>query len=95
MPAISYEEAHGGAGWGTPGERADPAAALAAVAALEGQERWATATAYGRIAEQAEADLMAWAIANRPNIHAIPGLSEAERQCRDAQTQAVYDRWRE
>jgi hypothetical protein len=72
-----------GAGWGAspaaPGP-VDLALTLAAVADLEEQERWASAVAYGRIAEQTEASLMAWAVSNKPAIHVMPAKSEASRR---------------
>jgi hypothetical protein len=95
MPAIPGGDFHPptGAGWDAP--CADPVEAMMASVVLDGLARGVDAEAYDRIAEQAEADLMAWAVTHKPAIHAMPGVSQAEQACRDAQAQAVYDRWRE
>jgi hypothetical protein len=97
--AISYGQAHGhGAGWGAPpapgGQPADPAALLASLSALDGLERWAEVRSLGRLLDQEEPGLVAWAIANAPDVHAMPPVSPAEQRCRDAQAADLFARWR-
>lgn len=96
MPPISFKEAHGGAGWGTPARRQPVGAeALATVATLAPLERWADAEGLGRVVDRELPGLVAWAIEHTPDIHAMPPISPAEQACRNAQARAVFALWRE
>jgi hypothetical protein len=79
-------KAHGygaGAGWGSsPAEPADRAEIMASLAGLAEQERWAEAHWLGRVIDETAAALVSWSIANKPDIHAVPERSEAERRRR-------------